>query len=242
MKSRVIIVICISFLSIHAWIVTEQMPFSPVNTVIAFDFHGVIARTSLGGLLYGFSQIPTLELIKLIPSLPFIISDLITFKLNNEISEDILHKLAERYPIVSRLENDIIRLSNQQKPRNGIHELLLQLKSQGYRLVLASNIGEKTLKDLYVRASDPMHAILSMFDYFVTPTKETNYTYKPHAEYYKFLLALLPQDKIIFFDDKEVNRHAAIEHGIFAFDTHAMRVTLQGLHCIPLLPTTPKKD
>lgn len=206
--------------------------FNPQNTIIAFDFHGVVARVSLRGLVWAFFQIPPRELLAALPSMPFIARDLIKYSLNNEISEQTLDRLAHDYPIVKRLENDVIRMTNQQKPKGYMLDLLKKLKSMGYTLVLASNIGEKTLKDLYDRANESMHEILSIFDNFVTPTEENGYHYKPHPPYYNELVSLFPGKKIVFFDDKEVNRLAAEKHGIYAFDTSNILVTLHGLHIL----------
>jgi FMN phosphatase YigB (HAD superfamily) len=206
--------------------------FNPQNTVIAFDFHGVVARVSLRGLVWAFFQIPARELIAALPSLPFITRDLIKYSLNNEISEQTLDRLALDYPIVKRLENDVIRMTNQQKPKTYMPELLKMLKSFGYTLVLASNIGQKTLKDLSERANEYMHETLLSFDRFVTPTEENGYHFKPHSPYFIELVSLFPDKKIVFFDDKEINRQAAQQQGIYAFDTSNIIATLQGLHIL----------
>ncbi len=210
----------------------NQELFNPNNTVIAFDFHGVVARVSLRGITWAFFQIPAREIIAAVPSLPFIAGDLVKYWLNNEISEQILDHLAINYPIVKRLENDVIRMTNQQKPKIYMVHLLKQLKSLGYTLILASNIGEKTLRDLFQNATPSMQQTLDLFDKLVTPTHDNGYNFKPHAPYFKELISLYPEKKIVFFDDKEINRLSAQHHGIYAFDTSNIIATLQGLHIL----------
>jgi FMN phosphatase YigB (HAD superfamily) len=210
----------------------QNCDFSPAHTVIAFDFHGVVARVSLRGMTWAFFKIPIRELVEVLPSLPFIVKDLVTYRINNEISEKILDELGAKYPIVKRLENDVIRMANQQKPKKYMVELLKQLKAMGYTLVLASNIGERTLADLRERATSQMHELLGLFDTFVTPTEENGYHYKPHPPYFMELTSLFPDKKIIFFDDKPVNRHGAQDQGIYAFDTGNIIATLEGLHIL----------
>jgi hypothetical protein len=46
------------------------------------------------------------------------------------------------------------------------------------------------------------------------------------------LATLFPGKNIIFFDDKAINRHAAQEVGIYAFDTSNIRATLKDLRII----------
>jgi FMN phosphatase YigB (HAD superfamily) len=217
----------------------EEVPFNPANTVIAFDLHGVLVRPSLRGMSRAFAQIPVKELLVVLPDLPFIIRDLITYRLQHEISEMTLDKLAERYPVVKQLEQAIIHMTNQQKLKTGVLELLTHLKSLGYTLVLASNIGEKILGDLKKEANPSVSKALSLFDVFITPTHENGYQYKPQAAYFKELLERCSHKNIIFFDDKRINRETAISFGIYAFDTNNIVTTLQGLH---ILTANSKKE
>lgn len=196
----------------------------PKKTVVAFDFHGVIVDTDYGKIYQlvdsNFAKNVAYAMPRAILQAPWWIRSIMGL-LKTHPKSAIFSNLAQEYTFFKPLVPTITRMTNQQKIKPDIEQILESLQHANYTLVLASNITEDTLQDIDQNGPQEVKALLDK--YFpsqnrLIPTVENNMLYKPTDAYFKRLKAMFPEKEIIFFDDKKVNRDKALEYKIFAFD------------------------
>lgn len=168
---------------------SSPLSYTPNNTIIAFDIHGVLLKLDTHKLI----KTALVELIKS-PLLPFYVAfDIICGK-------NILQRTAVR------------RLANNQKPIAESWEIVKCLKNAGYQLLIFSNIETTTFQEL----CNKLPHYFDIFDETYTVSLDHEYLPKPHPEAYtsfkaKFMTNQL--SNIIFIDDKQENVRAAEKEG-----------------------------
>jgi FMN phosphatase YigB (HAD superfamily) len=199
-------------------------PLDPEKTVVAFDFHGVIVDTDYSKMYQlldsNFAKNFAYAMPRVILQAPWWIHSIMGL-LKIYPKSAIFSKLAQEYTFFKPLVPTITRMTNQQKLKPGIEQILESLKSANYTLALASNITDDTLQDLDQNGPQEVKALLDK--YFpnqnrLIPSAENNMLHKPSTAYFETLKAKFPEKKILFFDDKKVNRDKALMYNIFAFD------------------------
>jgi HAD superfamily hydrolase (TIGR01509 family) len=190
------------------------VPFSPHNTVFAFDLHGVV-------LTYHYTKIIRLFLrsskkITLLRSLINIRLWRDTIKLiyNNAIAEEYLVGLGNKYPQLAPYVPLGISIANAQKPIKKTINLIKKLKRKGYTIHLFSNIGSTVFADLHVKQPD----IVALFDNAITPSPTNNYLRKPNQQAFINYQEMLNANKkqVIFIDNKLSNVRAGKASGMLS--------------------------
>jgi FMN phosphatase YigB (HAD superfamily) len=196
---------------------TAYTHVSPENTVFAFDFHDVVAHQSTSRLVAELGKVIWHADNKgaLLKDSMGIMRDARKLKKKYDVFDDVLDELAVRYPSLKPHAQKIHDVVNAHTLSTEMVTLIKQLKAQGYRVYMVSNISPKSLETMYRK--EPR--IEGLFDAVYTAHQcrpNTNERYvnevKPHPLYYKgfraYLQDIAPRDaakKIIFVDDKQKN-------------------------------------
>lgn len=112
-------------------------------------------------------------------------------------------------------KNDYLELSTAHKPNLPMLDIVRNLKDQGYKLYIFSNMGCETVARMCEKFPD----IFDLFDGKVLPNPENNYDCKPRPSFYielnNYLASQGQGDKQrIFSDDREENIAEAYRNGI----------------------------
>ena len=202
-----------NFLYILCYLSFVQLSFGPVtingipavavkkNIVVAFDLHGVLFNVSTKGVMKTLWNTPKkLSLIKLMLTPSFRKQYKATKKLALS-TEQRMKLLMPTFPELQKYKKYFIELCNQQDINQDVLAFIRKLKSQGYHLVIASNIGEETYQELVAK-----YPILKeLFEYAFTSGKISGYAKKSSPLYFDRLKALVKEkymsENIIFIDD-----------------------------------------
>lgn len=190
---------------------------SPQNTILAWDFHDVVAYKPLGTMaVRGLSLIKNADnrwqLAKLLFSPTFWSTVSSTGHATNS-GDRIIEKMIEKYPeLLAHHRDEIYEIANLHQIDQEVMDIIKQLRELGYKQVLASNIGPESLGRMRKKYPE----LFALFDelYFdgSVDKKGVRYTQlvKPHTAYYEGLRNFLDdhgitQPQIIFIDDKKEN-------------------------------------
>ena len=202
-----------SFLSILFCLSFAQLSFGAViingvstvavkkNTVVAFDLHGVVFNVSKKGVMKTLWKTPKkLSLIKLMLTPAFRKQYKATKKLALS-TEQRMKLLMPTFPELQKYKKYFIEICNQQDINQEVLAFIRKLKSQGYHLIIASNIGEETYQEL--EAKYPI--LKELFEYAFTSGKISGYAKKSSPVYFDRLKAFVQEKytsrNIIFIDD-----------------------------------------
>lgn len=180
--------------------------------VFAFDLHDVVFKTDWQARWQELKAVPySLDLILTLLN-PFFLYDVINLIITVDTYEEIIETLSNKYPTVTKYQESILALINTQAPIEGTVKIIKDLKAQGFRLYVFSNIGKASflrLKELYPE-------IFALFHGYTYAEPDDNWIKKPHKEAYeKFLHAFnLQRHHVIFIDDKQINIEGAQKVGI----------------------------
>lgn len=205
----------------------------PQKTAFVFDLHGVVFRFDPLLAIRDALYTPHKRKLILAALNPYLIWDVIKLIHSSAVVEEAIMNIAIKYPHLSDLIPLALKMANEQVPIAPTIELIEQIKKNGFRLFVFSNIGEHSaqiLKDKYPQ-------IFEMFDGVLVTTAKDNYLMKPSEKaFIKFLNQFdFEKEQIIFIDDKQSNIHVARKLGISAiqfFNPHQCKQLLQKI--IPL--------
>jgi FMN phosphatase YigB (HAD superfamily) len=187
-----------------------NQPITPETTIFAFDLHDVLFEKKptemVGYSLRGISRGMFFYLCN-----PFFWYTARKISSQTVIWEDFFNQLVEKYPGLKRFENDFYGVANAQKPIQKMVDIITQLKTQGFRLYILSNIGGKTFELFKEKFPD----LFAHFSGAYTPCEANNYNCKPEVSFFtefkEYLVSNGEQDKqCIFLDDLEPNLQAAL--------------------------------
>ncbi|KKR96648.1 MAG: hypothetical protein UU47_C0011G0002 [candidate division TM6 bacterium GW2011_GWE2_41_16] len=187
------------------------------NQVYAFDLHEVLFILSQKGVLNVLSHTKgKLKLIWLVSSPTFWGSYHETRHLADSVEGRIM-LLTQKYPELLRYRQTFFDVCNQQIINNDVVAIIERLKQEGAILVVASNIGEYTYKELTKKYPE----LNKLFDFAFTSGALSHYTKKPDSRFFKYLTVEIkkrfPSAKsITFIDDKEKNIKSAQYTGLHA--------------------------
>lgn len=193
---------------------TQKIPISSI--VVAFDLHDVLFSFSVFGVLKTVWKLPHKSTLLLhLFSLSFWKTYFATKK-QALSTERRFGLLVTQFPFLKKYRSNFIELCNQQSVDQKTLAYIKQLKAAGYRLIIASNIGENTYKDLAKRYP----AVIELFDYAFTSGKISEYKKKPYSSYFVALRKYINKNSseaeyIIFIDNKRKNIRIAAENGIY---------------------------
>jgi FMN phosphatase YigB (HAD superfamily) len=186
--------------------------FNPNNAVIAWDFHDVLVKKDWSAMTNQIISIVKKDwkVVGLLFWPPFL-KELYDAYTSCIAAEDLLQDFTKKYPSLAPHKNDLLNLVNIHIPIPASVEILKELKKQGYKNYLASNIGQKSFKI----ARQKFPEIFAQFEGTYFPKKNIQdgqaAAAKPCLDYYLDLrnyLALegvTKDNTIIFIDDRYQN-------------------------------------
>lgn len=194
----------------------QQETDTRLSTVIMFDLHGVLTKTNLMRAAKKFLKIP----------------HKIHF-LKSAWQGELARCISTADPEYQR---EMVKTLNQQTIQPAVVSIVKELKDNGYKLILFSNICPQALDNL---REDPDFAYLfSLFDAFALNGIQTDFSDKPspkafaHAK--KIALQVNPRaDSFILIDDTKSHLLAAQKYGIKSIhfkSEHQLRKVLTCMH------------
>lgn len=146
---------------------------------------------------------------------PFCVYDAFKLLGITRVSEAYLVKLAKKHTPLTPYVETIIDITNAIKPIPRMFEFINQLKDNGHRLYIFSNIGKKTFEKL----NNSYNYLFVRFDGIHYVEEHNDWLAKPHHNAYKLFLKKfnINPELMIFVDDKNKNIKAAHALGITAF-------------------------
>jgi len=180
------------------------------DTIITFDLHSVVFKANIQEMLRIVWQWPKKFKLLLCGLNLKLAWKAFRLLFNDPTEEEYFALFQQQCPIIAPL---IIKLFNAFKPIDKTVDILKELKSQGYTLHIASNIGPRRFAALQNRYPN----IIGLFEKAtINNGNLENLIKKPHPEFFeKYLRDNNPEHRpVIFVDDKLRNITAAQKHGI----------------------------
>ena len=185
------------------------------TVALAFDLHKVLFAYDYYTALHILcTKMPVRALWPFILK-PFFWIELYKTSRRTRVLDDIFEQVEKKYPKAKALWPFGYELSNAQKPRKHMQELLVSLKSDGYILILCSNIGPVPFSLLKQKHPD----FFALFESSLTPQNSTGYLQKPQAAFFDSLKLLIKEkysgiSSIVLIDDRFQNIRQAINSGL----------------------------
>ena len=204
------------------------------NYIFAIDLHGVLFKFDYKELFKSLIKIKdkfTLARILLYP--PFAISAIkLLFK--KTTPEQFIELLTKREPKLANYHDSFVHFLNSQKPIPKTVEILKQLKENGHKLSVLSNIGEKS----YAALKEKFPEIFDCFDEEHICISSNGYLSKPHQEAFTNYLDRfgLEANNVIFIDNKQSNVSSARSVGMQAIRYKSSKQLLKKLQEMSILP------
>lgn len=185
---------------------------NPERIVFAFDLHGVMFRPDYRERAQILWHSPHKKTIAQLLLSPWFLYDLLSISTKPLCFEQVMNQLGAKYPTVKKIESTIMALVNAQRPIPETIDFIRQLKQEGFKIYLLSNINEPVLEQLKKK----FPTIFSYFDGFVCCSAATGYIHKPDPRIYQQFLNRfnVKPDQVVFVDDLLKNIKAALTLGI----------------------------
>lgn len=183
----------------------DSQQYSPENTIIAFDIHGVLVTYDKSGLIW--------PVIKNFGALRFFAYKGVREHLKNELKkntptpESYFLELATITPGIKSYFPGFFDIFNSYKPIPGMQKLLDDLTKAGYKLHIFSNIGEFAYhgwEEDGIQATGLKNRLTGLFEYFPDKNVVTN-ALKPKVTQYNEFEEKYPGKQIVFIDDRQEN-------------------------------------
>lgn len=184
------------------------------QTAFVFDLHGVIFRFDPLLALAAATNAPSKRLLLKTALNPWVIWDVLKLLHNSAVVEEAIMAIGYKYPHLSAIIPTALKIANAQIPIVPTVQLIEQIKRNGFKLYIFSNIGEQSARILQTQYPE----IFALFDGMLVTESHDNYIMKPsQASFNKFLTKFkLEKTQMIFIDDKQSNIHIARTMGIAA--------------------------
>jgi len=214
----------------------EPKQFTPQETVVAVDLHGVALTFSIPKLISricGFlaSNPSNTLILPLNPLCWYRVYHIL--KTTPKAAEVVYDKLTQDYyPGLAKSKQEFLKLCNPYDVNPEMAKLVTELKAQGYRLAVCSNIGKEVF-DVY------RHEYPDFFDKFEVDgiaAPRNRYARKPQPAFFEWFKATcleelgLQEARFVFVDDNKGHVEAAQKSGLDSFyfkDTLAFRMALK---------------
>ena len=192
--------------------------------ILVFDLHGVIFSFSVWACLKDFWRAPNKLLILRAACTPGLAWDALKLLFTGAVVEQAVLNINPKYPKLIGVIPFALKVINNQIPKPEMVKLLQNLNSQGYKLLIFSNIGEQSINILKQKYPE----IFSCFVGELVASAGDNYLSKPApAAFNKFLqkfsyLVNNNQNNILsnlannflLIDDRDKNLQAAENCGL----------------------------
>jgi FMN phosphatase YigB (HAD superfamily) len=192
-------------------------PVTPSNTVFAFDINGVLLMADIPAIAHIlWYEFPKKNLLFFLLN-PCNWPAIIRTAIKQQRAEFFFEDLYRQFPQLVPLKPFYFKLFNAECLNEKVIALVTQLKEQGYRCYLFSDMGPKALAEL-MSAFEPLR---TLFDgYFLPPCCSTT-LFKRHPEFHERFKGYLVKQgqagkQIIFIDDDPDNVLAARKAGLFS--------------------------
>ena len=192
----------------------KKVQISPTQTAFVFDLHGVVFRFNPLQAARHAVVTPHKKVLFWAAINPFLIWDVLKLLHNSAVVEEAIMAIGHKYPNLKEVIPLALKMANEQLPIEPTISLIKQLKQQGFKIFIFSNIGEKSAQILQHNHPE----IFALFDGILFTSAQDNYLMKPSEDaFLKFLNKFkLQKEQIIFIDDKQSNVHVARKMGISA--------------------------
>jgi FMN phosphatase YigB (HAD superfamily) len=217
---------------------SSTIAYGPTNQrlIIAFDLHRVIFHRdflAMARYLIGMHHKGAALRLALNPWLWYTVKKM---RRTTTVGDEIYDGLVQHFPSLALFHQDFITLENMQQPDWEVVAILGQLKQQGYKLYILSNIGERT----FAHFIHLFPTIFALFDHTYIPRKDNAYRQKPSPLFYKDFIAYTAEQgdrdkRILFVDDKKKNINSAASCGISCILFHSskqLQATMMSLSLI----------
>jgi len=201
-----------SILTVAAPNTVSRVIPDPKHTKFAFDLHGVVLQLDLTNVKRHVLKKEVVPLLVNVCNLSLMSRVLRLLARGATAEEYVL--LFEEYnrPEVSEL---IKNIANEQQPNNEVVTLIKELKSLGYEVDMASDIGTHHLAEL--EKKNELKEVFPLFDNkFFVDYKKKPVIQKPQKQYFKnYLNTYNKKNKtVIFIDNQKQNTDAAHNTGM----------------------------
>lgn len=184
------------------------------GTAFVFDLHGVVFRFDPILALTTAANASNKKLLLKTALNPSIIWDVIKLLYKSTVVEEAVMAIGYKHPNLKAIIPTALQIANAQVPILPTVELIQQIKQNGFKLYVFSNIGEQSAAILQTKYPE----IFALFDGILVTESHDNYIMKPSpAAFNKFLTKFnLTKNQLVFIDDKQANIHIARTMGIAA--------------------------
>lgn len=192
----------------------KPAPIITQKSAVVFDLHGVVFRFSpLKAVHAAFTTKHKRVLLKAVSN-PFLIWDVVKLLHTSAVVEQAIMAIAHKYPNLKDVIPLALKMANEQVPIEQTILIIKQLKANGFKIFVFSNIGEQSAQIL----QEKYPQIFALFDGILVTTAQDNYVMKPSEQaFMKFLNKFnLKKEQIIFIDDKKSNVRIARNMGIYS--------------------------
>lgn len=185
--------------------------YTPDNTIITFDIHGVLCSTDYPRVLSLLFKSKHITRILSYIRYPTIIKTVIQLWRNHAVAGHYVQQLTHVRPELAQYVPLMKRIANAQKPNTAVLNLVEKMSQHGFELHILSNIDATIFDEL-----KNIHT--TMFTHFdkVQSTQSADKYGKPNTWVFtRYLNTHVPSDKqVIFIDNKKKNIVAAQKLGI----------------------------
>lgn len=203
------------------------------KAIFVFDLHDVLFKRNYWYTVKLIWLIQNKFQLLIILLNPFCIYDAFKMLRVTRVSEAYLIKLSKKHTKLEPFVETIIDITNAIIPDIQMFNLVEQLKHNGHRLYIFSNIGQFTYEKL---TKDYQH-LFNYFDGIHYVRSENDWLAKPNYNAYKEFLKKFNIDPhtMVFIDDKQKNIHAAQHFGITGLIYRSSTQIIKALHYLKLL-------
>lgn len=190
----------------------KQLTLDPQRDVFAFDLHGVVFSPDYKAMVRHAYHGADGKFIYYALTHPWLLYDLIKLRKKSSVPEQYIAELITVHPFLTPYTEKAIDIVNEQIPMVPTIDYIKQLKQQGFKVYVFSNIGKHTFEKFRIKFKD----IFDLFDGYSVSDPDDKWVQKPNPEaYYKFLAMFNVQpEHLIFIDDQTNNINAAQKVGI----------------------------
>ncbi len=177
--------------------------------ILVFDLHGVIFIFSIWAGIKDFWQLNYKQKLLVLRAActPGLAWDALKLLFTGAVVEQAVLNIKIKYPKLAGVIPFALKIINNQIPKPEIVKLLKQLNSQGYKLLIFSNIGEQSIELLKQKYPE----LFNLFMGELVASASDNYLSKPQpAAFNKFLKKFSGlAHNFILIDDRDKNLQAA---------------------------------
>lgn len=190
----------------------QQLTLDPQRDVFAFDLHGVVFRPDYKTMISRAYHGSDAKFIYYALTHPSLLYDFFKLRKESSVPEQYIADLIAVHPFLTPYIEKAIDIINEQIPMIPTIDYIKQLKQQGFKVYVFSNIGKHTFEKFRIKFKD----IFDLFDGYSVTDPDDRWIQKPNAEaYYKFLAMFNVQpEHVIFVDDQANNIKGAQKVGI----------------------------